>query len=355
MRKYELIASRQGSILVEADSELLVRKEVDFGRDSKELSEQVIYLEKNDDFGTIFIFNKDKTEIIKKIDNVRCYDYTDREEDFVFSVGADYFLFDGKTVISLGSWLEKSVFLQKEGNHVRARYFVEDKLVSKEYKSAVFYPEDNDDPVVFECVESAPEGFPLYEVFSGARGRGLRNFGRMNLYTCDPWFKIYCDCDNDVVQIYRRYAETNQFVKVYEGVDKGSYFNAVWFFDEESHLYKLYGFDDAYKLVLWGEGEDLEDDDDFVRIGNRIWKTDDDDDYFLNSEPELIEEEKSEEAEKAEDSDSAPKTDENSAEENSSVSDDAGFIDVIGSDEPKAPFVKKEGWFSVLKSRLWPW
>ena len=58
MRKYELIASRQGSILVEADSELLVRKEIDFGRNSEELSEQVIYLEKNDDFGTIFIMRK---------------------------------------------------------------------------------------------------------------------------------------------------------------------------------------------------------------------------------------------------------------------------------------------------------
>lgn len=353
MRKYELIASRQGSILVEADSELLVRKEVDFGWDSKELSEQVIYLEKNDDFGTIFIFNKDKTEIIKKIDNVHCYDYTEWADNFVFSVGTDYFLFDGKTIVSLGSWLEKKVFLQKEGNHVRARYFVEDKLVSKEYKSAVFYPEDNDNPVVFECVESAPEGFPLYEVFSGARGHGFRDFERMNLYTCNPWFKIYCDCDNDVVQIYCRYAETNQFVKVYEGVDKGSYVNAVWFFDEESQLYKLYGSDDAYKFVLWGEGEDLEDDDDFVRIGNRIWKTDDDDDYFLNSEPELIEEEKSEEAENC---DSATEADENSTEENDPVSDDdPGFVDVIGSDEPKAPFVKKEGWFSVLKSRLWPW
>lgn len=353
MRKYELIASRQGSILIEADSELLVRKEVDFGWDSKELSEQVIYLEKNDDFGTIFIFNKDKTEIIKKIDNVHCYDYTEWADNFVFSVGTDYFLFDGKTIVSLGSWLEKKVFLQKEGNHVRARYFVEDKLVSKEYKSAVFYPEDNDNPVVFECVESAPEGFPLYEVFSGARGHGFRDFERMNLYTCNPWFKIYCDCDNDVVQIYCRYAETNQFVKVYEGVDKGSYVNAVWFFDEESQLYKLYGSDDAYKFVLWGEGEDLEDDDDFVRIGNRIWKTDDDDDYFLNSEPELIEEEKSEEAENC---DSATEADENSTEENDPVSDDdPGFVDVIGSDEPKAPFVKKEGWFSVLKSRLWPW
>lgn len=353
MRKYELIASRQGSILVEADSELLVRKEVDFGWDSKELSEQVIYLEKNDDFGTIFIFNKDKTEIIKKIDNVHCYDYTEWADNFVFSVGTDYFLFDGKTIVSLGSWLEKKVFLQKEGNHVRARYFVEDKLVSKEYKSAVFYPEDNDNPVVFECVESAPEGFPLYEVFSGARGHGFRDFERMNLYTCNPWFKIYCDCDNDVVQIYCRYAETNQFVKVYEGVDKGSYVNAVWFFDEESQLYKLYGSDDAYKFVLWGEGEDLEDDDDFVRIGNRIWKTDDDDDYFLNSEPELIEEEKSEEAENC---DSATEADENSTEENDPVSDDdPGFVDVIGSDEPESPSVKKEGWFSALKSRLWPW
>lgn len=321
----------------------MFRRIVEEGWRSDELAPGVVALQKEDDCGLIFVFNEDMSVILHEID----YNDAVIEGDVVvFSIGVNYFLINGKDIVALGSWFQNKVFLQKDGDLVKALYFTDEKPVFKTYKSVAFFSEDADEPVIFECLETTKDGKPLYEIFFGANDVCFASNRYLNLEAVSgEWFRVISD--DDVVQHYRSYEGTDKFVKLYDGKDKASFDNIVLFFDETAQLYKLYGFE-AYQPVLWGEGskDNVEYDDYFVQIGNRKWHAEEDDSNLLSSTWEEIADEEQEKEEPTKEAVSVinSSSKENKSQETPSAENNESELST-----------KKQGWFAILKGWFFPW
>lgn len=278
--KYEVIEANGMNLLIKSDEENFRRELIAQGKSSGDILENVIYLQTFGGDFKFYFLNEDRSEIKLVLENVD--DYAVCGEYLSFRRGVDYFAIKESNLakISLGTWFEKGMFLNKTEAGVKFFHFADDELVEETYKSLCII----DDEVICEDFALSKDGRSQYSILevSSDSWRFCPNISKVE------GDKQYFEAD-DIKTLYARNDSSEFFVKVYEGKSLIRFSNAV-LEQGENGIYSLYGVENC-QMVLWGQGTEADWDDLHVILDKSCWNCDLDDSWILVNNPSIIEDE----------------------------------------------------------------
>lgn len=279
--KYKVTETNGLNLLIKSDEENFKKELIATGKDSGDILENVIYLQTFGGNFKFYFLNEDRSEIKLVLENVD--DYAMRNEYLLFKRGVDYFTIkeSDSIEISLGSWFENGMFLNKTEVGVKVFYFTAGGLIEETYKSLCFRDEEY---AVFESFTLSTNGKKQYSILGDLSELGvpcgyLRRIEDNNLYFNE----------DDIISLYARNDSSELFVKVYEGKSLIEFSNAVLERGEDG-VYSLYGVENC-QLVLWGQGNEAEWTGYHVILDNSLWDCDEEDNWLLVNNTSIIEDE----------------------------------------------------------------